>query len=184
MNTIQSPPESAQAARLTRTVRERHQQRRLPNLPLIDQHGRTVYFYDDVMKGRQVLLGSMYTGCTNICTPATQNLIAARKLLGAQGLQLQFVSMTLTPLNDPPEALQAYIKQHGIDTPWTFLTGKVAHLETIQRVLGFLGTRDGDDLLSHAAAALYCDERNLRWSHVNTLLSPQAIARMVRFAMA
>ena len=121
MSTNQSPAEAAQAARLANAVRERHRQRRLPNLPLLDQHGRTVYFYDDVMKGRQVLLGSMYTGCTNICTPATQNLIAARKLLGAQGLQLQFVSMTLTPLNDPPEALLGYIKQHGIDTPWTFL---------------------------------------------------------------
>ena len=184
MNTIHGPAEAAQATRLAHAVRERHRQRRLPNLPLIDQHGRTVYFYDDVMKGRQVLLGSMYTGCTNICTPATQNLIAARKLLGTQGLQLQFVSMTLTPLNDPPEALLGYIRQHGIDTPWTFLTGKVAQLEKIQRALGFLGTRDGDDLLNHAAAALYCDERNLRWSHVNTLLSPQAIARMIRFAMA
>ena len=184
MSTNQSPAEVAQAARLANAVRERHRQRRLPNLPLLDQHGRTVYFYDDVMKDRQVLLGSMYTGCTNICTPATQNLIAARKLLGPQGRQLQFVSMTLTPLNDPPEALLGYIKQHGIDAPWTFLTGKVAHLATIQRALGFLGTRNGDDLLSHAAAALYCDERNLRWSHINTLLSPQAIARMIRFAMA
>jgi len=164
-------------------ARQRLRQRRLPNVLLQDDLGRTVRFYDDVMKDRQVVLNVMYTVCSNICTPATRNLIEARKLLGAQAGDLHFVSMSLTPLTDTPEALRAYKKRHGIDGRWTFLTGKVDQVEQAQRALGFLTDRPEDDLLSHSNVAVVCDERNLRWSHANTLTSGRAIARMIRFEL-
>jgi protein SCO1 len=163
--------------------RERIRQRRTPNLPLQDHNGSTLYFYDDVMKDRKVLLNVMYTVCSNICTPAQRNLMEARSLLGDAAKDLHFVSMSLTPLDDTPQALRAYKKLHGIDERWLFLTGKLEYVEKIQRSLGFISGRSDEDLLSHSAIALLCDERQLRWGHVNTLLSPRSIARMIRFAM-
>ena len=163
--------------------RERLRQRRTPNVALLDHTSRSLRFYDDVMKGRKVLLNVMYSVCSNVCTPATRNLIEARRLLGDRALGLHFVSMTLTPLSDTPEALRAYKKLHGIDASWTFLTGTPQNVEAAQRALGFIGNDDTDDLLSHSAMARLCDERNLRWSHVNTLLSARSIARMIRFEM-
>lgn len=162
---------------------ERWRQQRTPNLPLLDHNGRRLRFYDDVMKNRIVVLNVMYTVCSNICTPATRHLLEARSLLGSIAKDLHFVSMTLTPLTDTPAALREYKVLHGIDEDWTFLTGKVDDVERVQRGLGFITDRDTDDLLSHSATARVCDERNQRWTHVNTLLSPRSIARMIRFEL-
>lgn len=91
--------------------------------------------------------------------------------------------MSLTPLSDTPESLRAYKALHGLGADWTFLTGTPRSVERAQRALSFLGNDASDDLLSHSAMAKLCDERNLRWTHVNTLLSPRSIARMIRFEM-
>lgn len=163
---------------------ERLRQRRAPNVMLLDHTGRRLRLYDDVMKGRTVLLNVMYSVCSNVCPPATRNLIEARRLLGDDAKALHFVSMTLTPLSDTPEALRAYKKLHGIGADWTFLTGAPAQVEQAQRALGFIGTDDAEGLLGHSAMARLCDERVLRWSHVNTMQSPRSIARMIRFELA
>jgi protein SCO1 len=162
---------------------ERLRRRRAPNVALLDQDGRTLHFNDDVIKGRKVLLNVMYTVCSNVCTPAMRNLLEARRLLGSEAKDLHFVSMSLTPLTDTPEALREYRKLHGVGRDWTFLTGTVANVERVQRALGFIGTDETDDLLSHSAMARLCDERHLRWTHVNTLLPARSIARMIRFEM-
>lgn len=164
-------------------ARERLLSRRAPNVTLLDQDGRSVRFQDDVIRGRTVLLNVMYTVCSNICTPAMRNLIEARKLLGDEAKAIRFVSMSLTPLTDTPQALREYRKLHGLGDDWTFLTGTPANVERVQRALGFLGTDDSDDLLAHSAMARLCDERLARWAHVNTMLAPRSIARMVRFEM-
>jgi protein SCO1 len=158
-------------------------QRRAPNVQLLDHNGRSLRFYDDVLKGRKVLLNVMYTVCSNICSPATRNLLEARTLLGGAAKDLHFVSMSLTPLNDTPQALREYKKLHGLDERWTFLTGKPEQVEKVQRALGFLSDNEPGDLLGHSALAMLCDERQLRWSHVNTLLGPRSIARMIRFEL-
>jgi protein SCO1 len=181
--TPSGPADLPPAPTPTEVSRERLRQLRTPNMPLLDHNGRSVRFYDDVMKDRKVVLNVMYTVCRNVCTPATRNLIEARRLLLDEIKDLHFVSMSLTPLSDTPEALRNYKSMHGIDERWTFLTGKVEHVEKVQRALGFISARDGDDLLSHSSMAKVCDERNLRWSHVSTLLSPRSIARMIRFEM-
>ena len=167
---------------------ERLRQRRAPNVMLLDHTGRRLRLYDDVMKGRTVLLNVMYSVCSNVCPPATRNLIEARRLLGDDAKALHFVSMTLTPLSDTPEALRAYKRLHGIGADWTFLTGTPANVERAQRALGFIGADEGDAASDvppgHTAMARLCDERVLRWSHVNTMQSPRSIARMIRFELA
>jgi protein SCO1 len=167
----------------TEVSRQLLRQKRSPNELLLDQHGRSVRFYDDVLKNKMVVVNVMYTVCSNICTPNTRNLMEARRLLGAEAKDLHFVSMTLTPLSDPPEALREYKKLHGIGEDWTFLTGKPENIERVQRGLGLLSARDTDDLLSHSGMARLCDERNLRWTHLNTMLSGASIARMIRFEL-
>ncbi len=177
----QDPGTNASAAE--ERAREALRRRRAPNVWLQDDRGRSVRFYDDVMKGRTVLLNVMYGACSNVCPPATRHLIEARRLLGDVARGVHFASMSLTPLADTPQALRDYKKLHGIDADWTFLTGTPGNVERVQRALGFIGNDADDDLLGHSAMALLCDERQLRWGHVNTLLSPRSIARMIRFEM-
>lgn len=170
-------------AREQQRARERLQ-KRLPNVVLQNEQGRPVRFYDDVMKDRQVVVNVMYSVCANICPPATRNLIEAREWLGPMARDVRFVSLTLTPLVDTPDALHDYRKRHGIDDDrWTFLTGRVERMEQVLRAMGFLTDRPEENLLSHAAKAVICDERHLRWSHASTLASGRVIARMIRFEL-
>jgi protein SCO1/2 len=165
-------------------VNARIRKARMPNETLVDHTGRSVRFYDDVMKGNRVVINVMYTVCSNACTPAMRNLIEARRLLGNDGHHLKFVSLTLTPLSDTPEVLRAYSKQNEMPADWTLLTGKQDAVERVHRALGFLGTRESDDdLFAHSTMARYCEEALIKWTHVNTLLPARTIARMIRFEM-
>src|SRR5213078_2887301 len=59
-----APPESG---------REVMRKRYFPNVPLITHEGKRVRFYDDLLKGRIVLLNLMYADCTASCPLITAN---------------------------------------------------------------------------------------------------------------
>lgn len=47
----------------------------LPN-PIVQAHtGRSVRFYDDLCRGKIVILNMMYTVCTEVCPPNTAALL-------------------------------------------------------------------------------------------------------------
>jgi protein SCO1/2 len=63
--------------------------------------GRTVRFYDDLLKDRTVTLNLMYTECCDICPGMTQNLAEVQKLLGDRvGRDIFMYSITLQPEHD------------------------------------------------------------------------------------
>ena len=82
--TGRAPGKNQQAAHFDAAAAERASrlaqlQRLAPNVSLIDQDGRKVRFYDDVLKGRQVVLSAMYSACEKLCPPTMRNLIEARR---------------------------------------------------------------------------------------------------------
>ena len=48
-----------------------------PNVPVVDQDGRTLNFYDDVIKGKMVVVSFIYTSCPDICPLTTARLSLA-----------------------------------------------------------------------------------------------------------
>lgn len=173
------------SARATPSARELMQRRHLPNVPLQTDSGRTVRFYDDLVKNRKVVLNVMYTVCSNICTPATQNIRAASELLGSFAHDINFYSLSLTPLDDDPAALRAYKKLHDLPAHWTFLTGKPEHVEAVRRGLGFQ-ERDPAadlDLSNHSGMLRIGNEATVSWGHASALNPARSIARMIRFEL-
>src|ERR1700749_5083716 len=53
-----------------------------PNVPLITQDGKTVHFYDDMLKGKIVLINFIYTDCGDVCPLETAKLAQVSRLLG------------------------------------------------------------------------------------------------------
>ena len=166
--------------------RELIRSRRFPNLPLVTHNGSQVRFYDDVLKDRKVVINVMYTVCSNICTPVTQNLLEAQRLLGAFAADVSFYSISLTPLDDDPAALRAYMKLQHIESGWTFLTGKPENVEQVRRGLGFARSRPDEDadLSNHTGMLRIGNERMATWGHASALTNGRAIARMIRFELA
>lgn len=179
------PPWRPAQPGLARQPRRLKAERLLPNLPVLTDDGQWLRFYDDVVRGRQVVLHAMFSACALYCPPATQNLLAARELLAAEHPGLRVVSLTLTPLSDDPPALAAYRRQHRLPADWLLLTGQPGHLETICRALGFLPPADSPRSQDyHVTSGLVGDEPAVKWSHVAMGQPPRALARMIRFGLA
>jgi cytochrome oxidase Cu insertion factor (SCO1/SenC/PrrC family) len=108
-----------------------------PNLPVVSQDGRTLKFYDEVIKGRIVVISFIYTRCTDICPLTTARLaLVAERLGDAVGRDIFFVSMTVDPVNDTPQRMLAHANAFHAGAGWLFLTGRPEHIREINGKLG------------------------------------------------
>src|SRR4051812_19972235 len=83
--------------------------RGFPNVPLVTQQGRHVRFYDDLVRGKNVVFSFFYTECEGICPAATANLVKVQALLGDRvGHSIFMYSISLKPRQDTPRAMAAY----------------------------------------------------------------------------
>jgi protein SCO1 len=84
--------------------------------------------YDDVMKGK-ILLINFFVAQPDVVPPlATENLVRLQKLLGDRvGGEIRMISISLQPEHDTPEIMSAYAKTYGIGPGWLLLTGKPAY---------------------------------------------------------
>jgi len=152
-----------------------------PNVPLTTQDGKTVRFYDDLLKGKSVAINFMYTECTEVCPLETASLVRAYKLLGERaGRDVVFYSISMDPKRDTPAVLKAYAAKFGAD--WLFLTGKPDDIRLLGKKLGMLRERDGATNSHHAAQLLLGDEPNGQWQRNSAVDDPGFLtARMATF---
>ena len=50
----------------------------LPNLPVVNQDGEQLKFYDDLIKDKIVIVMFIYTSCTDICPLTTARMTLSR----------------------------------------------------------------------------------------------------------
>lgn len=176
-------PESARPAVDDELSPERAElAQRFRDIVLTDQTGKRVRLFEDLVKGRVVVLNFMFVTCTGSCPRNTGNLVEVQRLLNGG---VQFVSISLDAENDTPEVLAEYARAHGVGPGWSFLTGDKDEIDALRKSLGFY---DPDpvvdaDRTQHAGTVLYGNERIGRWSHMPALLSPEFIAAGVRRVM-
>ena len=53
-----------------------------PNLPLVNQDGETLHFYDDIIKDKVVTINFMFTSCGESCPLETAKLRKVYEMLG------------------------------------------------------------------------------------------------------
>ena len=108
-----------------------------PNLPVVTHEGKTVRFYEDLVKGKIVVINFIYTSCPDICSLSTARMARVRKWLGERvGRDIFIYSMTLDPGNDSPEVLKQYAEAFDSGKGWLFLTGKPEDVHLIRWKLG------------------------------------------------
>jgi protein SCO1/2 len=152
--------------------------RRFPN-PLLTTHdGKSVRFYEDLVKGRRVMLNFSYTQCKGSCPRSTRQLVAVQRLLGERfGHDVTLLTLSLDPENDTPAAMRRNIEANEGRPGWTWLTGRIEDLEAIRRFVGFT---DPDPVIDadrnqHANLVLVGDDRTGRWAAVPALIRPELI---------
>lgn len=126
------------AARAAGPAPDSRTAQRIPNVELQTHTGKTIRFYDDLIRGKVVVINMMYADCEGLCPPMTNNLVRVQKLLGSRvGTDIFMYSLSLRPEQDTPQALADYAEMHGVDPGWLFLTGERANVERVRYALGF-----------------------------------------------
>jgi protein SCO1 len=152
-------------------------QTRLPNVLLRTQEGARVRFYDDLIKGKTVLINFMYTGCKDDCPLTMATLAQVQSGLGARsGRNVFMYSITVDPEHDTPDVLGRYAQRFGVKPGWLLLTGTSAEIARLRQGLG-------DDPGLEASRSNHLNlirmgiEPLARWSGCPTWTRPETILR-------
>lgn len=156
---------------------------RLPNVELKTHTGKTVRFYDDLIRGKIVAINMMYALCNANCPPMTHNLVRVQELLAPRvGKDIFMYSLSLRPEQDSPEDLAHYAKINGVKPGWLFLTGSPENIERIRIALGFFDVDPAvdKDITQHIGMVRIGNDAFDRWSMSPTLAAPEQIASAIR----
>jgi len=152
-----------------------------PNVELITQDGKTVRFYDDLIKGKTVALELIYTTCKYNCPLETARLVQLQKLLGDRmGKNVFFYSITIDPEHDTPEVLKAYAEKYHVGAGWTFLTGKPDDIKLISKKLGLDKLPNGNDPDGHTPSLLIGNEATGIWMRNSALDNTKFMALKIQ----
>ena len=154
----------------------------IPNVDVLDQLGRPHRFYDDLIRGRAVLLNVFYTSCGATCPLVTQNLREVQDLLGPRmGRDIFMISVTLQPELETPEILRDYARMWDIRPGWTFVTGRPDAIERLRQATGFSDSEPdyAGNVDSHTGMVRYGNDRLDRWGCAPGIGRPAWIAKAV-----
>src|SRR5689334_5318387 len=138
----------------------------VPNVPVVTQDGKTLKFYDDLIKDKIVVLSFIYTSCKDICPLATARLGEAQDKLGDRlGRDIFFYSISIEPERDTPQRLKQYAEAFQARPGWLFLTGLPEDIQLIRHKFGDrrpdLGDHRNDVVLGNGATGEWQRENAL-----------------------
>lgn len=147
------------------------------NLEVVTQDGETVRFYDDLIKGKLVVISFIFTSCTDFCPINTARMTQVADALGdALGRDVFFVSISVDPENDTPEKMKAFAEAFYDGPGWTFITGTPENLRTI----GYqLGNRD-PVRSNHINEIILGNDRTGEWARNTPFNEPERLATIIR----
>ena len=147
-----------------------------PNTVLLTQENKPVHFYDDLLKGKIVLINFMFTTCTGVCPAMTSNLLKVQSYLGERvGTDVNMISISVDPTVDTPEALKKYSDNFKVKPGWYFLTGKKEDVDIVLRKVGGF-VKDKND---HTSLLIIGNVETGEWVKVFAMTRPAEIADMV-----
>jgi protein SCO1/2 len=158
---------------------------RFTNAVLRTHDDKEVRFYDDLIRGRQVVVNFMYADCHGACPIVTGILLDVyRALQDRMGKDLFFYSITVKPDVDTPAALKHYAETRKADLPgWTFLTGDAYDIETIRfRLLGMFHPGFDLDAAMHAGTLRIINDATNCWTMVEAFASLKGILQHISWA--
>ncbi len=154
-----------------------------PNVPLVTHHGKTVRFYDDLIKGKVVAINFIFTSCKDVCPGETARLRQVQKLMDDRvGRDVFMYSISIDPETDTPEVLKEYAEKFRVGPGWLFLTGKAADIKLLQKKLGLL-IEDLEDPLDHNVNLIVGNEATGRWMKRSPYDDPQVLAGLLTDAL-
>lgn len=146
------------------------------DVELIDQDGRKLRFYSDVLKGKVVAINTFFTTCTSICPPMNRNFEKMQESLGDRlGKDVFLVSISVDPQTDTPTRLKEYGKRFHAKPGWLFLTGKKENVDWALYKLGqYVESRD-----DHTSIFIIANEPKGLWKKAFGLAKAEELIKIL-----
>jgi cytochrome oxidase Cu insertion factor (SCO1/SenC/PrrC family) len=155
-------------------------QMNVPDVELLDQNGRKIHFYTDLVKGRTVVINFIFTTCTTICPPLGATFARVQKELGDKvGRDVRFISISVDPATDTPERLKAWGAKFHAGEGWTFVTGNKPQVDELLRALGASSARRED----HSPTVLIGNDAHGNWTRTYGLANTSQLVQLINDVM-
>lgn len=146
------------------------------DVELVDQDGRKVRFYSDVLKGKTVIVNAFFTTCTSVCPPMNRNMEKIQEALGDRvGKDVLLVSISVDPETDTPARLKEYSKKFHAKPGWLFLTGKKENVDWALYKVG----QYVEDKQEHTTVIIVGNEATGLWKKAFGMAKPAELIQIV-----
>ena len=173
------PPEPASLSKIesgASTLERSPAEKYFSDVELIDQDGKKVRFYSDVLKNKVVVINTFFTTCTSICPPMNRNFEKIQDALGDRlGKEAFLVSISVDPVTDTPTRLKEYGRRFHARQGWIFLTGKKENVDWALYKLGqYVETKD-----EHTSIFIIGNEPKGLWKKAMGLAKAEELIKIV-----
>jgi protein SCO1/2 len=156
-----------------------------PDFSLVDQAGEAFALRD--LSGRVVVLDFIFTNCPGPCPIQTATHVGLQRLLEAgQRERTRFVSISLDPTRDTPEALRSYAERLGVELEgWSFVTGREDEVAAVIESYG-VGTvvSEGGEIDHMLVTYLIDPEGRIAERYLGSSHGAEAMLRDIRSALS
>jgi protein SCO1 len=148
----------------------------IPDVVLVNQHGKRVHFYRDLVKGRVVAINFIFTTCTTVCPLLGVHFSTLRELMGDRvGRDVTLISLSVDPVVDTPQRLKAWSDRFDAGPGWTLLTGPKREVEALLKALHVFTP----DKQAHTPTILIGNDATGTWRRTYGLVEPATLAAML-----
>lgn len=148
-----------------------------PDTMLVDQSGKDVRIYSDLIRGRTVAINFVFTSCTAICPTMGVTFAKLQTDLAHNGPpNVLLLSVSIDPATDTPERLAAFRDKVGGKPGWTLLTGPKPEVDALLKAVQAFTP----DFQAHSPMVLMGNDRSGRWVRANGLAPASQLATMLR----
>lgn len=151
-------------------------QRYFTDVVLVNQEGRQLRLYSDLMQGKTVIINSFFTSCNSVCPPMSRNLELVQDWLGERmGKEVTILSISVDPATDTPPRLKDYAARFHAKPGWHFLTGDKQNVEFALGKLGQLFDSKDD----HSTLIIIGNEPTGLWKKALGMARPDELVKIV-----
>lgn len=147
----------------------------IPHVRVLDQNGKALDFYSDLVKGQNVAINFIFTTCTTVCPVLTATFRRVQTELEASQSNVKLISISVDPTIDTPERLRDFAEKFKAGPGWTFVTGEKSEIDSLLQRLGAgLGNKN-----DHTSMVLIGNDPADVWTRTYGLSSPSVLMKVI-----
>jgi protein SCO1 len=129
-------------------------------IQVVNQSEKTLAFYHDLIANKTVVINFIYSTCKSSCPLSIMVFKKVQKSLAKQNIHL--ISISVDPIHDTSEILQALSNKVEAGSNWQFITGSKEHIDNLLKLFAvYAGNKD-----EHSNGVIIGNDTQKRWLHL------------------